>query len=393
MERPSRKTFAVLIVAGGAGTRLGGPVPKQYQDLCGKPVLRWTVERFMNLSCAPEIRIVIHPDHQDLYYRSLSGLHLPPWIPGGPTRQNSVYNGLKALSLAANDIVLVHDAARPFIDEESIDALLRALKTSRAASLASPLVETAVHASAGNIDPSRPIVRSEAFTLQTPQAFRYGDLLYAHETADTAEATDDTSLMRAIGIETALVTGSRRNIKITTTEDMELARTMHSPKTEFRTGTGFDVHAFLESEAKCIRLCGVDIPHDRRLAGHSDADVGLHALTDALLGALGADDIGVHFPPSDPQWKGTDSALFLGHAAKLLLAAGGRLVNADVTIICESPKLGGYRAIMKSRISEILGVPPSRINVKATTTEGLGFAGRGEGIAAQASVSIELSTA
>ena len=310
--------------------------------------------------------------------------HLPP-VPGGATRQDSVRAGLEALESSAPDVVLVHDAARPLIPPGTIPALLAALEHAAGAIPAVPVADTLKRVADGLIIATVP--REGLFRAQTPQAFRFPVLLAAHR-SDIAGATDDASLLEAIGERVAIVPGSEDNIKLTYAEDLaRLERAMTGPLFP-RVGTGFDVHV-LEA-GRPLMLCGVAVPHDKGLAGHSDADVGIHALCDAIYGALAEGDIGRHFPPSEAAWKDADSARFLAHAAERIAARGGRLANADVTLICERPKIAPHAAAMATRLAAILGVDPSRISVKATTTEKLGFTGRGEGIAAQAVATVLL---
>ena len=316
---------------------------------------------------------------------ALSGLpHLPP-VPGGATRQDSVRVGLEALEASAPDVVLVHDAARPLIPPGTIPALLKALEHTAGAIPAVPVADTLKLVADGLIAATVP--RDGLFRAQTPQGFRFQVLLTAHR-SNVAGATDDASLLEAIGERVAIVPGSEDNIKLTYAEDLlRLERIMTEPLFP-RVGTGFDVHV-LEA-GRPLMLCGVVVPHDKGLAGHSDADVGIHALCDAIYGALAEGDIGRHFPPSEAAWKDADSARFLAHAAGRIAARGGRLANADVTLICERPKIAPHAAAMAARLAAILAVDPARISVKATTTEKLGFTGRGEGIAAQAVATVLL---
>jgi 2-C-methyl-D-erythritol 4-phosphate cytidylyltransferase/2-C-methyl-D-erythritol 2,4-cyclodiphosphate synthase len=310
--------------------------------------------------------------------------------PAGPSRRDSVRSGLAAYAnLGPEDILLIHDAARPLLSRRDLDALLIALEGHRAATLAAPLVDTVLRSD------GEAIPRENLWAIQTPQGFRYGDILAAHQNAAPDHpATDDAGVMFAAHRPVHFVPAQDPNLKITRAEDFMLAQRLLNPTqdSDYRTGQGFDVHAFDPDaqDVRHIRLCGLDIPYHQKLLGHSDADVALHALTDAVLGAIGAGDIGLHFPPSDPAHKNRDSADFLIAAMDMVRVRGGRLVNADVTIITEAPKVTPHRAAMTARIAEIVQVPVSRINVKATTTEGLGFTGRGEGIAAQASVTITL---
>lgn len=357
---------------------MGGDVPKQFQLLGGQPLLLRTLAAFAGFS-----RIVVVTDP----VRAAS-LPLPAnvkIVPGGATRQDSVRLGLEALAADPPDVVLVHDAARPFVSSDAIQRVLAAVTPMTGAILAVPVADT-LKQGGSSID--RTVNRTGLWAAQTPQAFPFALLLSAHRQLDGEQLTDDAALFEAFGHPVALVPGERQNFKITTAADMQMAENMIPSET--RVGSGFDVHAFCPGDH--VMLGGVRIPHDKGLAGHSDADVVLHALTDALLGAIGAGDIGQHFPPTDLQWKGKDSRHFLRHAVSLLLQQGGTVVNADITVICESPRIGAYREVMRDVIAADLGVDPARVNVKGTTTERLGFTGRGEGIAAQASTSINIKS-
>lgn len=376
-----------LIVAAGRGHRLGGALPKQYLPLAGQPVLRRTVRRFLDHPAIDSVRVVIHPDDAPLYAEALDGLALPAPIPGGATRQDSVRQGLEALAGDAPDFVLIQDAARPFSDAATIDRVLAALAEHPGAIPALAVADTLKRAIDGNIETTVP--RTGLYRAQTPQGFRYADILAAHRAAIGLELTDDAAVLEAAGRTVALVAGSEENFKITTPEDMMRAEILLSLARESRTAGGFDVHRFATT-GDHVMLCGVAVPHAAGLEGHSDADVGLHALTDALLGCIGAGDIGQHFPPTDPQWRGAASDRFLAHARGLVEARGGRIVHVDVTLICERPKIGPYRDAMIDRVAGILGLAADRVSVKATTTEKLGFTGRREGIAAQATATIEL---
>lgn len=385
--------FYALIVAGGRGARLGGDVPKQYQLIGEKTVLRHTVERFLGIGALAALQVVIHPDHRDLYNKSIDGLNDPrlrPPAKAGAERQDSVYNGLCALQdMPADGVIVVHDAARPFVTPYLIENLVRQAAASHAATLALSIADTLHTNDGGAID--RDMIRA----IQTPQAFHFGLLRTAHEDARaTAKIyTDDAGLVAATGVRPILVDGTRENFKITTSDDLALARLLYAGwnRMETRIGTGFDVHAFTDADGTGpVRLCGLDIPHTRGLAGHSDADVGLHTLTDAIFGALADGDIGQHFPPSDPQWKGKDSAFFLQYAVERVKARGGRILHLDLTLICEAPKIGPHRDKMRARVAEICDLPLHRVSVKATTTERLGFTGRQEGIAAQAAATLQL---
>ncbi|MGH1376926.1 MAG: bifunctional 2-C-methyl-D-erythritol 4-phosphate cytidylyltransferase/2-C-methyl-D-erythritol 2,4-cyclodiphosphate synthase [Alphaproteobacteria bacterium] len=385
--------FYLIVVAAGKGLRLGADIPKQYITLNEQTVLRHTLNQFTALDGLSHTCVVIHPDHEDLCNDTLSGLSNISICHGGKERKDSVLNGLNALpDIGDDDVVLIHDAARPFVKTHDIQRLLDSMHTQQAATLAHRIVDTLRYADQ-NENAENTVNRENLWAVQTPQAFHYKTLRDAHAQAD-GDYTDDTALVSAAGVSVKFIESSSGNFKITTTDDLNKARLImkNEIKTETRTGLGYDVHAFDENvtNIQSIRLCGVDIAHDRKLKGHSDADVGLHTLTDAILGAIGEGDIGLHFPPSNMDFKNMDSAVFLEHAMKLLRDKGGKLVNADVTLICESPKIGQYRTEIVARMADILNVSKNRINIKATTTEQLGFTGRKEGIAAQAAVSIEL---
>jgi 2-C-methyl-D-erythritol 4-phosphate cytidylyltransferase/2-C-methyl-D-erythritol 2,4-cyclodiphosphate synthase len=382
--------IAAILLAAGTGARFGGEVAKQYRDLAGKTVLRHAAEA---LSRGVLGDVPIQPvGDAEAIAAALEGLpHRKP-VPGGATRQASVRAGLEALADASPDVVLIHDGARPFVPDGTIAALLALLASHDGAIPALPVTDTLKRGAGGRIAETVP--REGLFRAQTPQAFRFATILDLHRRAQADQdrrapggATDDAALLEAAGLSVALAPGHENNIKITVPEDLARMERLLAA-TETRTGTGFDVHAFAPDRP--LVLCGVTIPHDQGLAGHSDADVGIHALCDAIYGALAEGDIGRHFPPSEATWKDADSARFLVHAAGRIAARGGRLVNADVTLICERPKIGPHAAAMQTRLADLLGVVPDRISVKATTTERLGFTGRGEGIAAQAVVSIEL---
>ena len=372
--------FYALIAAAGCGARLGGETPKQYLKIGGKAVLRHTIEVFLTCPGLRGLKVIISPAHEPLYREAVDGLSLPEFVTGGDNRKESVFNGLNGFSrLKSNDVILIHDAARPFIRKEQIESVVQAAHSGGAATLALPVADTLKREAGEYLD------RDGLYALQTPQGFHYGVIKKAHERS--GHYTDDTGLVAALGHKIKLVPGSRENFKITTMDDLMMAKKF-LPRTT-RTGTGFDVHAFTTGNK--VRLCGVDIPHNKSLAGHSDADAGLHALTDALLGAIAAGDIGQHFPPSDPQWKGADSAVFLKKAVEMVHARGGEIVNLDVTLICEAPKVGPHREKMQARVAEICGIKPDQVGIKATTTEGLGFTGRGEGIAVQATAAIVMA--
>jgi 2-C-methyl-D-erythritol 4-phosphate cytidylyltransferase / 2-C-methyl-D-erythritol 2,4-cyclodiphosphate synthase len=372
---------AAILVAAGTGSRFGAETPKQYLSLLGKPVIRHAAE-----TLAAHVALLQPVGDAPAIESALIGLpHLPP-VPGGATRQDSVRAGLEALDAATPDIVLVHDAARPLIPAGTIPALLAALRHAPGAIPAAPVADTLKRVVSGTITATVP--RDGLYRAQTPQAFHFKVLLAAHRTATGVAATDDASLLEAVGERVAIVAGSDDNIKLTYAEDLTRLERAMAGQLIPRVGTGFDVHA-LEA-GRALVLCGVAVPHDKGLAGHSDADVGIHALCDAIYGALAEGDIGRHFPPSEAAWKDADSARFLAHAAGRIAARGGRLANADVTLICERPKIAPHAAAMSARLAAILGVDVSCLSVKATTTERLGFTGRGEGIAAQAVATVLL---
>ena len=377
-----------LIVAGGSGQRFGAERPKQYLDLAGKPVLRRTVEAFLSHPQVTGVRVVIDPAWRDAYDAAVSGLGLPDPVAGGASRQESVRNGLEALAAdGAPDLVLIHDAARPLIDEATISAVIAALGDKPGAIAAVPVADTLKRGNDGTIGTT--VDREGLWRAQTPQGFRFLAILEAHRAAAGLSLTDDAAVAERAGLAVALVPSKEDNFKVTTPDDLTRAsRAIMSSLWDVRTGSGFDVHRFTDGDF--VTLCGLRVPHSHGLEGHSDADVGLHALTDAILGALAAGDIGSHFPPTDPRWRGADSAKFLRHAADLVAERGGVIAHADVTIICERPKVGPHRAAMADRIAEILGIEVGRVSVKATTTEQLGFTGRREGIAAQAVATVRL---
>jgi 2-C-methyl-D-erythritol 4-phosphate cytidylyltransferase / 2-C-methyl-D-erythritol 2,4-cyclodiphosphate synthase len=376
-----------LVVAAGRGTRLGAPLPKQYLPLGGVPVLRHGLRTLLAHPAIASVRVIIHPDDRAHYDAAAGGLDLMAPVDGGAQRQDSVRNGLESLAGEAPDLVLIHDGARPFLDHGVVDRVLAGLESHQGAIAALPVQDTVKRGNGVRIVAT--IDRSALWRAQTPQGFHYRPILDAHRAAAGAELSDDAAVAERAGIAVALVEGSEDNFKVTTMDDLARAeRLLAARNGDIRTGQGFDVHVFGPGDH--VWLCGVAVPHAQGLVGHSDADVGLHALTDAMLGAIGAGDIGMHFPPSDPQWGGAPSHRFLRHAAGLVAAAGGSIAHVDVTIICERPKVGPHRAAMVARIAEILALAPTRVSVKATTTEGLGFTGRGEGIAAQAVATIRL---
>ncbi len=379
-----------LVVAAGRGLRLGGAVPKQYRDLAGVPLLRRSLSTLSRHSKIDAVRVVCNPTDGDMYAAAAEGLDLLEPVPGGAERQDSVRAGLESLVGLAPANVLIHDAARPFVDADLIDRMIGALDHSPGAIAAVPVVDTLWRASSGHVDEIVP--RENLWRAQTPQAFRYADILAAHRQAAGQHLTDDAAVLRAAGGDVRLVAASERNFKVTLEGDLaRAAREVYLDHADIRVGTGYDVHRL--GPGNGVWLCGVKVPHDGALVGHSDADVAIHALVDAILGALGDGDIGTHFPPSDAQWKGASSDLFLRHAAGLVAAREGMIRHADVTIVCESPRVGPHRPAMRARLAGILDIDMARVSVKATTTEKLGFAGRGEGIAAQAVATIALPAA
>jgi 2-C-methyl-D-erythritol 4-phosphate cytidylyltransferase/2-C-methyl-D-erythritol 2,4-cyclodiphosphate synthase len=376
--------IAALIVAAGRGHRSGAPLPKQYLPLHGRPLLHATVNSFLCSGLVNDVQVVIHPNDRALYDEAVEGLSILPPCHGGASRQESVRLGLEQLEAMEPQIVLIHDAARPFVSTGLIRRVVDALTHFEAVIPALDVTDTVKQVEGDRIRAS--VDRTTLRRAQTPQGFRFAPILAAHrELASVSDLTDDASVAERAGLAVHVVPGEERNIKVTTPEDVAaLAGTPLLPCT----GTGFDVHRLGPGDH--VMLCGHRIDHSQGLIGHSDADVALHALTDALLGAAGAGDIGRHFPPTDPQWKGAPSRLFVEKAVDLIRGRGGRVVNVDVTIICEAPKVNPHVAAMTSVLADILGIPERRINVKATTTEKLGFTGRGEGIAAQAAASVLL---
>lgn len=435
-----KKTTAILVAA-GRGTRAGTGGPKQYRLLAGQAVLARTTSAFLAHPQINEVRVIIHRDDRDLYDEAMisltNSLGDTPGLPvpgsgllepvfGGAERQDSVRLGLESLENAPPDYVLIHDAARPFVDAPTISRVLAALSDNSGAIAALPVFDTIKMATETDLSAEgnwpqanaaitihETVPRDRLWRAQTPQGFRYADILGAHKAAAGKTLTDDAAVAEFAGLRVQLVNGSPDNMKITQAEDFGMAETLLSRSTptdsttaptadsnadpnpahpaqnyEYRTGQGFDVHAFDEGDAAI--LCGVTIAHTHKLKGHSDADVGMHALTDAILGALAQGDIGDHFPPSDPQWKGVASKVFLQKACSLVSELGGTLTHCDITLMCEAPKIGPHRLVMRESLSAIMGLPVERISVKATTTEQLGFTGRREGIAALATATVRL---
>ena len=377
--------IATLIVAAGRGERAGGPVPKQYAPLLGKPMLRWTVEAFAGR--ADLIQVVIGANDQDAYGEAMRGMSVLPTLAGGATRQHSVMHGLEALAHLKPDFVLIHDAARPLVSRKLIDGVIGALESG--ADAAVPLLAVADTLRRRENGKWAGVPRDGLMRAQTPQGFHFTKILKAHRDHKTLALTDDMALAELAGLDIVVVPGEETNLKITNAQDFSMAeQLLFARLSESRTGLGYDAHRFAPGDH--VWLCGVKIAHDHALEGHSDADAGLHALTDAILGAIGAGDIGQHFPPTDERWRGAPSWKFLDHAANLVREAGGTVAHCDVTIVCERPKIGPHREAMRARVAEILKLDISRVSVKATTTEGMGFTGRREGLAAQAIATVRL---
>lgn len=374
--------------------RAGAPLPKQYAPLGAGTVLGRTLQAFVGHASVDTVQVVIAPADAQLYNSAAAAFagRLLPAVAGGATRQASVRAGLLALVRQAPDRVLIHDAVRPFVSAETIGAVLAALQQAPAAVAAVPLADTLKRADEqGRV--AATLDRTGLWRAQTPQGFRFAGILAAHEAAASAgvDLTDDAAVAEWAGLAVALVPDSAANIKLTTPEDLAMADSRASSVPDVRTGSGFDVHRLVPGDH--VWLCGVRIPHTHALQGHSDADVGLHALTDALLGAIGDGDIGQHFSDKDARWKGAASHIFLADAARRVRKRGGLISNADVTLLCEAPKVAPYRDAMRARIAEILEIDVGRVGVKATTTEGLGFTGRREGIAALAAATVILGAA
>src|SRR5690348_5032659 len=379
-------TYAV-IVAAGRGTRVGGTLPKQYLPLGGGTVLRHAVAAFATHARLAGVQVVTRDEDRAVFDKALAGMALLPPVPGGAERQDSVRLGLEALAAHSPDRVLIHDGARPFPDAALIDRVIEGLDRAPAAIPAMPLGDTIKRVEDGRIRET--VDRAQLWRAQTPQGFHFDAILTAHRQMAGRVLTDDAAVAEAAGIAPLIVAGSEENLKVTTAEDLAAAeRLLAARQGDMRVGQGFDVHPFGPGDHAMV--CGVAIPHEVAPIGHSDADVGLHALTDAVLGAIGAGDIGMHFPPSDPRWRGASSDHFLAYAATLVRERGGTIAAVDVTIICERPKIAPYRDRMIERLAGILEISPDRVRAKATTTERLGLTGRGEGFAAQAAGTVRL---
>jgi len=382
---------AAVVVAAGRGLRAGGDLPKQYRQILGEPVIRPSLATLAHHAAIAAVQPVIHPDDAGLYQAAIAGLGLLPAVHGGASRQASVCAGLEALEPLAPALVLVHDAARPFASEALITRAIAAAQTSGAAVPVVPVADTVKTVDAagtvtGTID------RAHLRLVQTPQAFGFAALLAAHRKARAAgrdDFTDDAALAEWAGLAVTTFEGEAGNVKLTTNDDFTRAETAKlAALSDVRTGFGFDVHQFGAGDH--VTLGGVRIAHPQGLSGHSDADVVLHALVDAILGALADGDIGVHFPPSDPQWRGASSDRFFAFAVDRLRQRGGRIAHLDVTIVCEAPRIGPHRDAMRAKIAELAGIPVERVGVKATTSEKMGFTGRGEGMAAFANATVRL---
>ncbi len=386
----SKADVAALIVAAGRGVRAGHDLPKQYVTLGDRTVLQRTIEALLSHPRVNLIQVVIAGGDEALYRSAIQDAPklLPP-VAGGATRQESVKNGLEALAGHAPHLVLVHDAARPFVTADVVENVIVGCDDDHGAIPVLPVTETVKRIEDGVITATVP--RDALGTAQTPQGFPFAALLKAHRDAwddGLTELTDDAAIFALAGLTVRAVDGDRQNIKLTNPADFAAAERMLTMAMETRTGQGFDVHTFGPGNA--VWLCGVEIPHDQALVGHSDADVGLHALTDALLGTIGDGDIGEHFPPSDPKWKGASSDRFLVDAVRRVQDKGGRIVNVDVTLVCEAPRIGPHRQAMQARIAALAGISATRVGVKATTNEKMGFIGRGEGIVALAIATVAL---
>ena len=392
----SRCRVAVVVVAAGRGERVGQTEggPKQYRHIGGKPVIRHTLEALAGSDRIGTIVVAVHPDDTDLFRQACEGLdHDIRAVHGGASRQESTRLALAALEDAEPDIVLIHDGVRPFVDGPLIDRVIEAVEENIGALPAIAVSDTLKRRGEDGLVAGT-VSRDGLFAAQTPQGFPFRPIYHAHQKAWQAgrsDFTDDAAIAEWAGLAVRLVDGSPDNVKLTWARDIALADqrlggTAMADLPDVRTGNGYDVHAHCPGDH--VTLCGIQIPHDKGLKGHSDADVGLHALTDALLATCGAGDIGTHFPPSDPQWKGARSRIFVEHAVDLLRRRGGRIANADITLICEAPRIGPHREAMVAELADMLRISRERISVKATTNEGLGFVGRAEGIAAIATATV-----
>lgn len=387
-------TVAAVIVAGGNGLRAGGELPKQYQLIGGKPVIWWTLKSFIDHPAISHVQAVVGQGHEELFTTATQGWALPKFVYGGATRQDSCRIGINACAGIEPTKVLIHDAARPFVSAWLISDILAALDLHPAIVPGLAVVDTMKYAPNGVI--TKTVDRNALWFVQTPQGFAFDKIMSAHRRAEKESVsglTDDAAVAEASGLEVRIIPGELRNKKLTTSQDIKIANAemmlKHlTEKPDVRTGQGIDFHIF--GEGNLVTLCGVAVPHSHKLKGHSDADVALHALTDAILGAIGEGDIGVHFPPSDQKWKNANSSIFVAKAMSLLAARGGVVANADITILAEAPKISPHLAAMKAVVSQLLQISVDRIAIKATTTETMGAIGRREGMAAFATVTIRL---
>ena len=387
-------TVAAVIVAGGNGLRVGGEIPKQYQLIGGKPVIWWTLKAFLDHPAISHVQCVIGAGHEDMFKAATKDLAVPHFTLGGTTRQESCRLGIEACASSQSSKVLVHDAARPFISADLISQVIVALEHADAVIPGLPVADTMKFAPGGII--TKTVDRSAMWFVQTPQGFSFSKILDAHRNAAREEQnglTDDAAVAEFSGIEVRIVAGEQRNKKLTTKADVEVANAdlnvkLFAERPDVRVGQGIDFHVF--EKGKFVTLCGVEIPHSHKLKGHSDADVAMHALTDAILGAIGEGDIGTHFPPEDAQWKNAASSIFLKKAMNLLIARSGVLSNVDITILAEAPKVSPHIAAMKAVLAPILQLSVDRLAIKATTTEKMGSIGRKEGMAAFATATVRL---
>jgi 2-C-methyl-D-erythritol 4-phosphate cytidylyltransferase / 2-C-methyl-D-erythritol 2,4-cyclodiphosphate synthase len=389
-----RMTVAAVIVAGGSGLRAGGGTPKQYQLIGGKPVIWWTLKAFLDHPGLSHVQVVVGAGHEKMFSDASAGLKFPAVVEGGATRQESCRLGLEACANLKPDKVMIHDAARPFISADMISAVIAELERSDAVIPGLPVADTMKFAPGGVI--TKTVDRSAMWFVQTPQGFTFEKILAAHRQAvrdDQHGLTDDAAVAEYAGMQVKIIAGEQQNKKLTTSADVEVAnreliQRIFAERPDIRTGQGIDFHVF--EKGKAITLCGVAIPHTHKLKGHSDADVALHALTDAILGAIGEGDIGTHFPPSDMKWKNAASSIFIEKAMALLAARGGAIANVDITMLAEAPKISLHIPAMKAVLSPLLHISGDRIAIKATTTEKMGAIGRKEGMAAFATVTVRL---
>ncbi len=387
-------TVAAIIVAGGSGLRAGGGKPKQYQFIGGKPVIWWTLKSFLNHPAIDHVQVVVGAGHEAMFAEATAGLNVPPYVVGGISRQESCRLGLEACAAYSPQKVIIHDAARPFISTDLITNVISELNFANAVIPGLPVADTMKFAPGGVI--KQTIDRASMWFVQTPQGFGFKEILEAHRKVvrdDISGLTDDAAVAEACGMQVRIVAGEPQNRKLTTGEDVEIANAemmqkIFSERPDIRMGQGIDFHIF--ENGKAVVLCGVSIPHTHKLKGHSDADVAMHALTDAILGAIGESDIGTYFPPSEDQWKDAPSSIFLHKALSLVLARGGVITNVDITILAEAPRISPHIAAMKAALCPLLHITPDRIAIKATTTETLGAIGRKEGMAAIAIATVRL---